>query len=162
VAHVGKLYPVAFRRDMNLDQRDNRKYLPRCFACTFVGLLGSWGTKLNGNRFTDIHEATPQAGELERWIGGPYVHAGRTFSIRLVLQQGPTFTFELSGRVIDSVVGELQIQLASYDRRDSYRTFHLGGTGPPIPHADLYWARFATDGMDIAAVLWNEYNVLHP
>jgi hypothetical protein len=162
VAHVGKLYPVAFRRDLNLNQPQSRYYLARAYTFTFQNIFGSWGLTLDGVRFVQLHETTAGPGQFQAWSSGPIVHGTRTFTLNMWAAAEAGYDYLLSGQVIDSILGNFGFFRLYVQNSDRYDQLRLNGEFVPPPHGPIFNGFSPVSGILLLPIRWSEYNVLNP
>jgi hypothetical protein len=107
MAHLGKRYPVAFRRDINLNLIDKRFYWPRVWRVKGHDLTGTIGSALSTGTVVFSQEYDPRTLLLPEWRSGFGPVNGRSVDIRLLVAAGMGHDFDVTGQVWDSVQGKI-------------------------------------------------------
>jgi len=82
MAHRGKVYPVVFRRDFNLNVNTFQRGLARRYSCKFPPITFNPPNNLVGlQMFAD--ESTVSPADTLHWSGGPFANGGQVFHLEL-------------------------------------------------------------------------------
>jgi len=162
MAHVGKYYPVHFRRDLNLDLFSNTFGIARAYGCQSQHFTGSVGSALNSRRLiaNAVDEPTFQ---LANWLSEYELVAGR--QVRFNIESSVVFGFpQLLMRV---AVEDQSLGILGYGSvlrttfTTGYNQVHAYWV-PTFPYPALFSGSVGLSRWDLRAVEWEEYNVLHP
>lgn len=159
MAHSGRVYPVAFRRDFNLNVVTNNTGIAAGYNFATQGLSGSVGSFLNGHLWPCVAYDQSTYNGI-KWKSPTLNLSGRhvVISFELGTMDGLSTTFA-SGRVTDSLLGDLGDFNFGVPTNQSYKQV-------PGRWVDFSWTNpsilafpFSTQ-CNLVAVEWAQWNAL--
>lgn len=120
MAHIGKQYPVHFRRDTFLNLTNFSLGFGKRYTIVLGGCTGSLGDSLSGQMF-DARTAAGRERELPEWSSGPIVVGLDTVVIRCYVQiEGTPQRAQVYMEVNSFILGTVYTCRLSINQ-DSYR-----------------------------------------
>jgi len=162
VAHVGKLYPVAFRRDLNLNTATNTRYLGRSLALVISDVGGSWGSAVNNATILDCHEMRPPVGGIQSWETGVRLIAGRLINISAKVQLEANYDWTILAQISDGTLGNLGRSIVRFRDANRYDRFATNFNIEFPPHPAVFNFTAVQSQIAWRQLNWTEYNILHP
>lgn len=159
MAHIGKNYPVHFRRDCNLGCKSNRVGYPKGFVIRTTPQPGLIGSNWNGRRFLCIAVNEDSLTEL-RWeseelnIVGRWVRCVCWLPISEV-NEGPLVRWEFFDRIKGSICRGGAAVPGGGQRNNASGGLEVFYS----PHPEL-WSGFAPSITLCDPILWPEWNSL--
>ena len=157
MAHVGKFYPVHFRRDLSLNLRQFDAKYARAYNTIVLQAEGTLGIKLNGKSLY-VHEKDGPTFEMAKWESEFTTVAGRSVAWLAVIapgvgdpETGPEW------QLIDSVLGSLARYRPYLPPPISYVDLPARLVPGSITHPTVYRHNLSGE-VRAGAMLWKEYH----
>lgn len=154
MAHVGKLYPVAFRRDYNLDVGNNRVGFARGYSFGTENIFGLIGQHMPGRiwNLIAVNETTEPG---IKWESDPQSIEGYDVHVEMsTMDDAATFGIKTLLKIIASGVGDLANMRAAPPGGLGYAQVNGGYGSGPFPHPDLFLPTFSAT-WSASALRWS-------
>lgn len=158
MAHIGRFYPVHFRRDLNLDLTNNNRGYAKYYVAGCNGLAGIIGAYLVNNlvRCLAVEELTFK---LAKWKSANIVHGGRTFHYELTVTTAMGFPDNaIRIEVIDHAFGMVLRKDVPRFPRQQFTLIDASLFGATAPNPTLLQVSSSNAGCQLRALLWPAAN----
>lgn len=136
MAHVGKRYPVAFRRDVSLNKTSTDQYFPRSLKLQISSASGTLGSFIDTHPLRRLDESGDHLQPYIVWGDEFKSFGGRLIRCLVTLDKGATEYFRFRAQILDSVLGQLAFQeVEFYDVPDGegFSFDRWSAQPPPYP-----------------------------
>jgi hypothetical protein len=160
MAHVGKFYPVHFRRDLNLNISNNNAGYPRAYDCFANDKQGSLGLYLNRVPF-HCHAVSERTFQFAKWDQDYQYVRGFYVKFTLTLSGGRQDVYDGPGLVIrERSLGILATYLKRVAGTAGYKQLVLQLDIGSITHPTVYDDQ-VTQRAGAQAIEWTEYHNIY-
>lgn len=160
MAHVGRDYPVHFRRDLNLVVTNNRRGYARAYDCFANDKSGSIGLALN-RQAMHVHAVDETTFEFAKWTQDYQPVAG--FNVKFTIELSPTKGDVYKGpslEIRERSIGILATYSALVPGTAGYSTITWNVDLASLTHPTLY-NDTVTLRAGAQAIKWTEYHSIY-
>jgi len=156
MAHIGKFYPVVFRRDLNLNIDNNSNGWPRWAHGVLNFTSSGFGQVVSGKVFVCGPESYPRNDTMQ-WVSGLYRYGLFFYRMELIVQITDGLNF--FRQVIINVQGHGDILVVNWPHAGAFdESLWFFGIGGTVEFWSPDWFDFEPPGVEteVRPLLWTE------
>jgi hypothetical protein len=159
MAHSGRVYPVHFRRDWNLDVFNNNRGYGRGYVWSCDGGFGTIGIAMHGLGF-NLVAVNEDSADQPIWESAVQTVAGRKIGIvQSLVYNGTLKRVEHSAQVTDSIVGSLAIYRGIVAAGLSFNQLQMNLDNASVTHPLIFLPTQSSSARSVV-MNWAKWNSL--